>query len=271
MKKLLGLTSKLLTTGFTTCVLSLGLSQAIAVELMPDFSTAPTGWTTDRYAPTSFSNVGTFQGRNNVLGIGITSAGNLANRPAAYQSTFYNTQGRQYQVAGGASSSISADLWIPTNWRDSANGSFRSDMWGVMTDGSSVTDYPIVGFTDYGGASRFRVWDQDNGGWIDLATTVNYGAWNSLSIDFTGSSYVYSINGVVAFTDSTIGGSTGFQAIIMQAYNFADPNGVPGANPVDYTADWSNAQGVPDGGATVMLLGATCAGLSWMRRRSMAS
>ncbi len=133
---------------------------------------------------------------------------------------------------------ISADLYIPTAWNSPANGSFRSDIWGVMTDGSTVSDYPIIGFTSYGSSSRFRVWTDS--GWIDLATPVNYGAWNSLAIEFTGSSYVYSINGGTVYTDTAIDGSTGFSAIIMQAYNFADASVAPGAVLADYTAYWSN-------------------------------
>lgn len=221
----------------TAAAMLAGAWTAGAAMVMPDLGNVPTGWTTDRYDPTSFSNVGTYQGRANVLGIEITSAGNLANRPGGQQNSFYNTQGRQHAVSGGAGSVLSADLWIPTTWAVPANGSFRSDIWGVMTDGSAVSDYPILGFTSYGGASRFRVWDDT--AWVDLATSVNYDAWNSLAISYTGSSYVYSINGTTVYTDNTINGSTGFSAVIMQAYNFADPS-ISGATLVDYTAHWSN-------------------------------
>jgi len=234
---------------------------AQATALMPDFATAPTGWTTDRYQPDSFGNVGTYQGRSNVLGIGISSNQATANRPSAYAGSFYNTQGMQYAVTGGAGSILSADLYVASSWRDASNGNVRTDMWGVMTDGTAVSDYPIVGFTNYGGTSTFRIWDQDiAGGWVNLAAPVNYGAWNSLSIDFTGSSYVYAINGATVYTDSTIDGSTGVQAVIMEAYNFGDPS-LAGANPVNYTANWSNTQPVPEPG-TLMLLGAGLLGLS---------
>ena len=52
------------------------LLTANAAVIMPDFGGVPAGWTTDRYEPASFTNVGTYQGRSDVLGIGITSAGN---------------------------------------------------------------------------------------------------------------------------------------------------------------------------------------------------
>src|SRR5579859_614871 len=89
-----------------------------AAVITPDFAGAPTGWTTDRYAPNSFGDVGTFQGRNDVLGIGISSAQSLANRASTGQNyAFYNTQGDQYQFSSlkGAGSVLSADLWISSS------------------------------------------------------------------------------------------------------------------------------------------------------------
>lgn len=246
---------------------------AQAAPIMPSFSTVPAGWTTDRYAPSSFANVGSYQGRSDVLGIGISSAGNLANRPAAYQSTFYNTQGEAHAAVGGAGSVLSADLYIPTAWGSAANGNVRTDMWGVMTDASNaVSDYTIIGFTNYGGAARLRAWDSDllsgAGDWVDLASAPLFDSWMSLAIDFTGTSYVYSVNGAAVYTDNTIGTTKQFSSVLMQAYNFGDPS-IADRNLVDYTAHWSNtaAAAVPEPGILV-LMAIGLAGFGASRRRS---
>lgn len=250
-----------------TAVIAFATLPAIsnATPVMPDFANVPTGWNTDRYNPSSFSNVGAFQGRNNVLGISISNSDGLNSRPPAYQSQFYNTQGKQHAVSGGIGSVLSADLFINSSWSDAINGNVRTDMWGVLSDATNaITDYPIIGFTNYGGA-RLRAWD--NNGWHDLNATINYGGWNSFAMAFTGSSIDYSVNGVSVYTDSTsFVPSTGFSAVIMQAYNFNDP-AITDANPVGYTANWSNTQPVPEP-STFILFGAGLAGVAFMRRRN---
>lgn len=237
---------------------------AQAVQIMPDFDGAPTGWVTDRYDPHSFADIGTYQGRNNVLAIEITSAEGSANR-GGQSGTFYNTQGKTRPVAGGIGDSLGASLYIPTSWSDEDNGSIRTDAWGVMTNGSTVTDYPIIGFTNYGGPARFRVWD--DAVWVDLVTPVLYDEWNDLSFIFTGSAYEYSINGAIVYTDTTTNGTTGFKDVIMQAYNFDDLS-ITDATLVNYTVHWSNlSDEVPGPRMGEMLLLGTI-GLFAMTRRN---
>lgn len=229
---------------------------ASATDVTPNFANVPTGWVTDRYEPASFSNVGPFMGRFNALGIGINSTTSSANRPLGQQGSFYNTQGRQFSFSpyAGPGSVLSADLYVPASWASEANGSIRTDVWGVMRDASNaISAYTITGFTNYGGPARFRAWDGDIG-WINLVTPVNYGAWNRFTIELMpDTSFRYYVNGVLAYTDSSTGNSINFSAAIMQAFNFEDPALAPAGVIQPYTAHWANAALVVDDDAQASL------------------
>lgn len=239
---------------------------AAAIELMPDFANVPTGWSTDRFDPAAFANVGTFQGRDNVLGISISRAEGFGSRGGGFDSTFYNTQGRKHLISGGPGDSLSADLFVPLEWSDEGSGTVRTDMWGVMGDGSNITKYPIIGFTNLGGTARFRIWDDST--WLDLGVAVNFDAWNSLSITLDGSDFVYSVNGVDVFTDTTPTGSTQFDEVIMQSYNFFGDPSLGNVNPVEYTSYWANvgSASVPEP-AAMALFGIGLVGAGVARRR----
>lgn len=231
---------------FVAILLMFAIS-ASAQEVMPDYSTLPTGWTTDRYEPASFTNVGTFQGRPNVLGIAIDNTTAAANRPPGQQGTFYNTQGRKFTFSPkpGPGSTLSAMLYIPASWASEANGSVRTDVWGTMEDaGSSISAYPIIGFTNYSdtgnGTGRLRVYDVILGVWTDLPNPVAYNGWTNLSIRLNADTSIdYLVNGTVVNTQPSTNSSVAFREVIMQAYNF-DDSLIPDKVIVPYTAHWSN-------------------------------
>jgi hypothetical protein len=113
---------------------------------------------------------------------------------------------------------ISAALYISSAWSDaSISGDIRTDLWGVVTDGTTVTNYPVVGCTNYGDTARYRIWDDTAGIWIDLALPVLYDEWTNFGIALTASSIVYTINGCEVAALTNIGATNAFQEVIMQA------------------------------------------------------
>ncbi len=246
-------------------------STAFAIEVMPSFAGAPGGgWNTDRFDAAVFTDIGTYQSRNNVLEIGITAAENVANRGNAsgqgyLKGSFYNTQGKLRAITGGAGDTLSADLYIPAAWSNASNGNVRTDMWGIMVDSAAPTpappatrtnDYPIIGFTNYDGAARLRAYDSNDGIWTNFSAPINYDAWNALSIKFTGTSFEYSVNGSLVYTDTDLSTAapSKFGYTIMQAYNFGDPSLPSVTSTADYSVHWSNVSAVPEPEAYVLAL-----------------
>lgn len=248
---------------------AIGLAQAFT----DTFDTIDPAWQMDRYNPAGFSSAN-FDGDNR-LKIDISHNDEYQNRPGGYQSTFYNTQGKQRAATLSSAWEVSGDLYISADMLD-GNNLRRTDLWArdSNTDENSAK-YPIIGvvrndandpFNSAGSlTTRFRVWDDNTtNGWVDLGNTVTAG-WHHLAIVGTGTTFEYSIDNSLVYTE-TPGSQAGFDSlsrVFVQAYSFGDAT--HGGNG-DYSVYWDNisAQPVPEP-ATLAVLG--LGALAVVRRR----
>jgi parallel beta-helix repeat protein len=200
---------------------------------------APATWYPDRYTPAGFAKFAF--GGGNVLKHSISTADALPNRPSSYQSTFYNTQGRKFDINNGNNTAIIADLYIPADWQTSHR---RADIWGTVCDvGGNAIDYPIIGFANTTGSNpAFRVWDESGAGaWLNLPYPITYGQWYSLKIELSDNQFKYYINGNLVISMTVLPGGNYFSNMMLQAYNFGDPTLPPENQALEsYDVYWDN-------------------------------
>ncbi len=206
-------------------------------------SQAPGVWYTDRYAPAGFASA-SFLGGNR-LKQSVSSADSLANRVSPYNFPFYSTQGRKLDINLAAGQTLAVDLYIPAAWATSVRA---PSMWATAFDATnSVSGFPIINFisndpadplnpTPANPTPRYRVFDDVNGVYIDLAMPVVFNAWHTLSMTLTGGNWVYKIDGVTVQT-LPANGSTRIGNVILQTYNFGQ----------SYDVYWDNLLAGPQG------------------------
>ncbi len=211
------------------------------VPLAP--SQAPDVWYTDRYAPAAFE-MFDFSGEN-VLKHSIDGINDGSANRGGQNSTFYNTQGRKYDLGTGVTK-LYADIYIPADFE---NNHRRAGIWGTAADinNNVIPVYPILSFRNiYGHAdsARFSYYSSNLGAWVDLPTTINYDQWYSfeIEIDLTNQQFIYYINGAQVGTDAaSLGATTHLSNMILQAYNFNDPALPPEIQSTDsYDVYWDN-------------------------------
>ena len=175
---------------------------------------APETYYVDRYAPYGFSVVN-YLG-SDILKHEINASDCETCRPGGYNSAFYNTQGRKYDTPDALSLAI--DLYIPSDW--ATTNKRMAGLWGTAIDASNgVSAYPIVEFTSDGGVPRFRGWNSDPGGWIDmgLPTGFAYNNWYTITIKLTGDKFIYQV-GDLTLTENALG-SVSISNMILQGHN----------------------------------------------------
>jgi len=222
---------------------------------------ASQSWTVDRYAPQVFDVVG-----NNIT-LGLRSSGFEANRPAPFNTSFYNYQGMKTTpdwLDTSAGSYVTIEMYVDSSWNDGV----RAGMWTTMSNGNLT--YPIIEYTkgtSTGGAvgstefTGFRWW-QSGQGWTEISAAVATDQWYRLTIGLTSSLVTFDITEVAGSTSifsSTVGnlGAHKIDNVILNAHN----QGIAG----EYDVQYRNFAVVPAPGA-IALLG--LAGLSVRRRRN---
>ncbi|MHB8868323.1 MAG: right-handed parallel beta-helix repeat-containing protein [Thermoleophilia bacterium] len=204
----------------------------------------PGAWYPDRYAPAGFlSEVFDGEGR---LKVSIAAADYLPNG-----STFYNYQGRKFDLGNGLNTYISADLFVGADWEGQSR---HASMWATVFDAAGdISGYPIMGFT---AGTGFRIFTQDtdgdsaNGyqaGWhaVTYPADFAYGAWYSLRAELGADEYRYYINDELVWSDTATFGSVVWGNMMLQAYNYG----------ADYDVYWDNVgagplYAIPTGKAT---------------------
>ncbi|MDX2199390.1 MAG: hypothetical protein SF069_10530 [Phycisphaerae bacterium] len=233
----------------------------------------PACYYTDRYNPAAFESA-TFLGQKR-LKHSISDNDDFGSRPPPFQSLFYNTQGRKYDINMGVDTTLAIDLYIPLSWQDDAR---RADIWATTFDSQgAIAGFPIVGFiaNDPGDElnpnpivaniqRRFRIFTQDtdnnpgNGltaGWVTLAPpggSILYDTWYRLEIKLTATSYEFKVtdqnSNFSSYTDNVTFGAIRMGNTIIQAYNFSNniyPNGD------SYDVYWDNLTVGPQGPVAV--------------------
>lgn len=211
-----------------------------------------TVWGWDRYRPTFFDSQPL--GGDNRLRIGIRDEARWPNRSAGFQSEFYNTQGRKLDVGTGLHTSIRGKLFIGSDW---ATERRRSDLWGVGVDASNVISaYAILGATTNNPAApydpnpanlvtRFRVWNDDLGFWIDLPTPIVYDTWYELEIRLLPERIEFYIDGTLVYTDTQTYATVKWDEMILQAFSFENPLVNPTWTADEYDVYWDDVNVMP--------------------------
>ena len=210
-------------------------------------------WYPDRFPPNGFVGGQTAFGRPGVIVETISSADANGNRPAGFNTGFYDYQGRIYNLPGGTTY-VTMDLYVPATYAslnqqdpppaNPANFGSVASLWGTAVDATNTpVGNPIIGFNNLGtnngntGSAGFQVFDSTNG-WTNVPGFTGYDQWYQLSYALSGGHFAYYVNGVLVYTDTTpaLATAVSISNEILQGYNGGT------ATAVTYTIDWSPVQ-----------------------------
>ncbi len=261
---------------FVLFAIALGVAVASGVQaqgFFDAFGSIDPAWITDRHEPAGFQSV-LFDGDNRLK---LTSGGSWDTDQTTHP--FYRTEGRQRAAAIFAPWEVSGKLYVSGDMV-SGNNLRRTDLWartGVIGNETGAL-YPIIGMRRFDPADPFnpsassiasvwRVWDSDNGGWVNLAGPVTTG-WHTLAIRGLGDRFEYYLNGNLVYTDLTVNPVLpDLTTVFVQTFNFNDGAGA------DYYWDDIQARALPPIPEPVFfqmgaLMGLSGLGLLRLRRKA---
>lgn len=216
-------------------LLTTSVGAAARADMQMDFSDpvvlgntqAPGVWYKDRYVPAGFVSQQSFLGDDRLLQTISTSD--------AQANTFYNTQGRKFDLEPGTFAA-SIDLYIDAQWQDDGSDALRfAGFWGTGVDAADdVSAYPIIEISRYTrGELGVYVWDTINGGFTlaKALTAADLGGFHTLGFGLVGGDFVYTYDGVA------IGGAGGNGAVTLSNIILQGHNTTTG---VDRAIYWDN-------------------------------
>lgn len=192
----------------------------------PPFAYGGLNWTVDRYNADTYTFPVAFSGRSDVMRIDLGPNGYADNRPPAFTSQFYSTQGIKGTTGlPGGEAFASVDLYVPAAWNFNAtstqDGTHQNNFYGNFTtvglwgqiDGTApagTNGFPILRFRNAGEVAGNYIygWDDNLGQNIPSAgAVVNYNGWNNFRIEYRGDRYNYFLNGVLVAQQLLVNGS----------------------------------------------------------------
>lgn len=193
--------------------------------------------TPDRYQPSATAMLAEYQTKSNVVQYTVDASTSIPNRPMNYNTAFFSTQGNNWKIANPQSSAnwtAECQLYVSADMV-SGTAPFRAELWSTVVPEA----YPLFGLarTAENGTSLWRIWDTENGAWINTAATVTAG-WNTMTIVSNGSSVECILNGT-NIGNANILVPVSCTNIMPQVYNYCDGATAPdvvAANPA-YTFD----------------------------------